>query len=185
MKNEIDYRDRFKIREKAEGWPVKCQWCDKEIDQIELKWRVVCDIKKDHEFTPTVIRQKGKLFNFYIIVQEDGETLPNFKEVEASIGTDLFIFFVCSKSCAQKLYEALNEDRMFTYLAEKKRITIEEKKPVRLEFECDLCGKRFWVKWPWDIPKKGDIVKLRCSNCGNRGVKFIRTHEEHGDDQDY
>lgn len=184
MKNEIDYWDRFRIEDRREGWPDRCQWCGEVDKEIGLEWRVVCDIKEDHEFARIVKLEKGKLLNFLILVQEEGESLPKTKEVEALIETDEFIFFVCSKSCAQKLYVALNEDRRFMDLAEKKRIAIEEeKKPIRSEFECELCGERFGRKLPGDIPKKGNIVKLTCPNCGYKGVKFIRTYEEYEDEQ--
>ncbi|MFB0517842.1 MAG: hypothetical protein ACETWC_01015 [Acidobacteriota bacterium] len=179
MKNEIDYWDGIKIKNKKEGWSDKCQCCDNVVGLIGLRWRVVCDIKEDHMIPLEGIRGKGKVLNFSIYEQTEGDILPKVKEVEASIGVRQFIFFVCIKSCAQKLREALDEDRRFTDLAENMRIVSVEKKPVRSEFECELCGKRFWVKWQDDIPKKGDIVRLTCPNCRNKGVKFIRTYEEY------
>ena len=173
MKNEIDYWEGIKIKDKRKGWPDKCQWCGEMDKETGLEWRVVCDIKEDHMIPLTGIRGKGKILNLLIKVQEEGENLPKNKEVEASIGVRKFIFFVCSKRCAQKLREVLYEDRRFMDLAVNMRIVPVDKKSVRAEFRCPLCGKEFGGKWQYAIPKKGDIVKLTCSNCGNKGVEFI------------
>ena len=115
MENEIYYWDGIKIKDRKEGWPDKCQWCCGNAGKILLsKWRVICNINEEHKFILRVREEMGKLLCFDIIKQGKGE-----EEVEALIGQKIFIFFVCSESCADKLCEVLSSNSRFMELAEK------------------------------------------------------------------